>query len=88
MTYAGCDLDMMVPRYGFKNSLQFWCTVSKASAPESITGVLDELNEGDQEAPLLKRKRKRKRRRKEERGQEGGIGRVRVRYANGAVIKN
>ena len=71
MTYAGCDLDMMVPRYGFKNSLQFWCTVSKASAPESITGVLDELNEGDQEAPLLKRKRRRKEGRKKEGKREG-----------------
>ena len=70
MTYAGCDLDMMVPRYGFKNSLQFWCTVSKASAPESITGVLDELNEGDQEAPLLKRKRRRKEGGKRARGRD------------------
>lgn len=40
-------------RYALEHALELRCAVREAVAPEAVAGVLDELDEGDQEPPLF-----------------------------------
>lgn len=47
---------MISPCHGLEHSFQLRRTMSEASTPEGISRILNKLDEGDQETPLIKQK--------------------------------